>query len=471
MGSDHLSLWGGRFEGGPAPELLRINHSLPDDWRLWPHEIEVDRAWIEALHAAGRLTAGEARDLQVGLGTVADRLATGSPQNEPDEDIHTLIERWLTAEVGNLASQLRLGRSRNDVVATDTRMWTREALKRTDLEVRALQNALVGAAEAAIEVPFPAYSHLQRAQPTRAAVWLLSHFWPLQRDRSRLWDAHDRTNELPLGSGAGMGSSVRIDRHELAESLGFSSVHENSLDAVQSRDWVSEALFVWAQIAVDLSRLAEDMIVYSTREFGLLALGERFTTGSSLMPQKRNPDGAELTRASGGTLLGLLTGVMSALKGLPSGYNKDLQEDKSALFEAEGRISQCLQVIRGTVETLEFNVDRCRECLDTSTLATDVADYLVETGLRFSEAHCLTGKLVRYSEDKGIDLSEISREERRAIHPALEELPSGVWDIDQALERRNSRGGSSRDAVEEQIRQARHAVFGEVSQVGVPGVA
>ncbi|MEN8144388.1 MAG: argininosuccinate lyase [Gemmatimonadota bacterium] len=471
MGSDHLTLWGGRFENGPAPELLRINHSLSVDWRLWPHEIEVDQAWVEALHAAGHLTAGEARDLQVGLRAVADRLATGSPQNEPDEDVHTLIERWLTAEVGDLASQLRLGRSRNDVVATDTRMWTREALKRTDLEVRAVQKALIEAAEAAIDIHFPAYSHLQRAQPTRAAVWLLSHFWPLQRSRDRVWDAHDRANQMPLGSGAGMGSSVPVDRGMLAESLGFAVVLENSLDAVQSRDWVSEALFVWAQMAVDLSRLAEDLIVYSTREFGLIKLGERFTTGSSLMPQKRNPDGAELTRAAGAKLIGLLTGVMSALKGLPSGYNKDLQEDKTALFEAEGRVSQCLQVIRGTVETLEFDVERCHECLDTSTLATDVADYLVETGLRFSDAHRLTGELVRYSEDKGVDLSEVSSDERRSIHPALEELPPGLWNVDLALERRSTRAGSSRDAVEEQISVARRATAGEPSQTGIPGVA
>ncbi|MCK5446661.1 MAG: argininosuccinate lyase, partial [Gemmatimonadetes bacterium] len=294
---DTLRLWGGRFESGPAPELDRINRSLPLDWRLWPYELAVDRAWIEELTEAGLLDVPARDRILAGLNRVERRLESGVPADEPDEDIHTLVERWLADEVGDEASQVRIGRSRNDVVATDTRLWTLAACRRIDGSIRELQSAMISTAEAGMDVAFPAYTHLQRAQPTSAAHWMLSHFWPLDRGRGRLRDARARVARLPLGAAAGTGSMVEVDLDRLARKLGFDGPCENSLDAVGSRDWVSEVLFAWTQLANDLSRLAEDLVVYASSEFGLIRLDDAYSTGSSLMPQKRNPDGAELARA------------------------------------------------------------------------------------------------------------------------------------------------------------------------------
>jgi argininosuccinate lyase len=447
-------LWGGRHAGGPAEELDRINRSLPLDWRLWPFEIEVDRAWVDELVAIGRLRSADGQRLHEGLDLVERRLAEAVPGDEPDEDIHSLIERWLEEVVGDVASQVRLGRSRNDVVATDSRMWTMASCREMVERVRALQKAIVDTAAGCLDVAFPGYSHLQPAQPTRAAHWLLAHFWPLERGRERMRDAGRRVARLPLGAAAGMGSTFPVDRERLAARLGFHSACENSLDAVGSRDWVAEIVYVWAQIGNDLARLAEDLIVYSSSEFGLVRLADEYTTGSSLMPQKRNPDGAELARARGGALIGLLAGLLATLKGLPSGYNKDLQEDKRVLFTAESWLSDALDVLAGIVRTLEVVRDDNRR-LDPSLLATDLAEYLAAQGMPFRQAHELVGRLVVRSEELGTSIHELAVGERTAIDDGLDGIPEEFWSLESSIERRAAAGGSALAQVRAQLEDAR----------------
>ncbi len=455
-----MRLWGGRFEGGPAPELDRINRSLPLDWRLWPYELAVDRAWVGELVAAGLIDEGTRDRILAGLVAVEARLDSGDPGLEPDEDVHTLVERWLADEIGDEASQVRIGRSRNDVVATDTRLWTLDACGRIDSAVRELQAAMLSTAERGIDVPFPAYTHLQRAQPTTAAQWLLSHYWPLVRGRDRLRDARARIARLPLGAAAGTGSTIPVDRDRLALGLGFEGPCENSLDAVGSRDWAAEVLFAWTQLAGDLSRLAEDLVLYASAEFGLVRLADAYSTGSSLMPQKRNPDGAELARARGGTLLGLLAGYLASLKGLPTGYSKDLQEDKRTLFAAEDAVAETLAVLAGTIATLEFNADRAASSITPEMLAADVAELLAAEGVPFRSAHEAMGQLVQQAEAEGRDLSYFVGEKAGSVDPTLASIRPEWWDVAAALERRSVAGGSSPAAVRDQLEEARTRLDG-----------
>jgi argininosuccinate lyase len=448
-------LWGGRFARPPAETLQRLNRSLFIDWHLWPYELQVDRAWVDELERIGSLDSEAAGLLRTGLDAVEERLAEAgsSVSSEPDEDIHSLIERWLEVEIGPVASNLRLGRSRNDVVATDTRMWAREAVERVDGAMAGLQEAIVETAERFVDVIIPAYSHLQQAQPTRAAHWLLSHFWPLARNRERLAQAAERMNRMPLGSAAGMGTTLPVDRDRLAEALGFAAPTENSLDGVGARDGAAELLYVWTQTAIDLTRLAEDLVIYTSKEFSLLRIADEFSTGSSLMPQKRNPDGAELARATGGVLLGTLTGFLATLKGLPTGYNKDLQDDKVALMSAERRLTDTLAVLAGSVATLEPG-DRTGGG-DPAALATDVADWLVEQGLTFKQAHDAAGALVRRAEELGVTTAELDKEERRGVAAPLGDLRADIWDAEAAVERRLASGGPARDSVADALVRAR----------------
>jgi len=456
--SQHGGLWGGRFAEPPAEALQRLNRSLPTDWHLWLHELRVDRAWTDELERIGTLDAEAAALLRTGLDAVEKRLAEAGSgvASEHDEDIHSLIERWLEVEVGPAASNLRLGRSRNDVVATDTRLWARAAVQRMNTAMVGLQEALVDTAERLIDVIIPAYSHLQQAQPTRAAHWLLSHFWPLARNRERIAQAAARMNRMPLGSAAGMGTTLPVDRNRLAEALGFAAPTENSLDAVGARDWTAELLYVWTQTAIDLTRLAEDLIVYTSKEFSLLRISDAFSTGSSLMPQKRNPDGAELARASGGVLLGTLVGFLATLKGLPTGYNKDLQDDKAALMSAEQRLTDTLAVLAGTVATLRPGDGVGGG--DPAVLATDVADWLVEQGMTFKQAHDAAGALVRRAEEMGVTVAELGADERRTVADELAEWPGKSWDAEAAVERRSTAGGSGREPVRRALRRARETL-------------
>jgi argininosuccinate lyase len=452
-------LWGGRFAAGPAPSLDELNRSLPVDHRLWREDVDGSRAWVRALRGAGVLDDAEAGRLDAGLVRVAERLAAGAAADAADEDIHTLVERLLYEEAGDVAGKLHTGRSRNDQVATDTRLWALRQGAATTAAIGALQAALAERAAATLELLMPAYTHVRRAQPVRVAHWLLAHFWPLQRDRERLAQALERVAVLPLGSGAIAGCAFPVDRDALARELGFRRPTENSLDTVGDRDWVCELLFVGALLGAHLSRLAEDLILFSSEEFDFVRLPEAYTTGSSLMPQKRNPDGLELTRGSAARLLGDVTAALALLKGLPTGYQKDLQEDKALLFRAFDALDRLLPVMAETVAGLEFRPDvLARAVDDDGLLATDLADVLVRRGVPFREAHGAVGRLLRAAEERGVRLAELPESAWQAAHPVF--LQDGQPSVgpEASVEFRAAPGGTARAAVEAQLRAAREAL-------------
>lgn len=452
-------LWGGRFTGGTAATLEELNHSLPVDKRLWREDIEGSRAWVQALSRADVLTRAEAQQLDRGLLAVHAKLATSFPDDAADEDIHSLVERMLYAEVGEVAGKLHTGRSRNDQVVTDTRLWAMRAGNRVLEEVKALQAALLVQAEAHIDTLMPAYTHLRRAQPVRVAHWLLSYFWSLDRDRQRLAAALERVAVLPLGSGAIAGSGFTVDRTLLKELLGFRAVSANSLDAVSDRDWVCELVFVSALTGAHLSRLAEDLIIFSSDEFGYVKLPESYTTGSSLMPQKRNPDGLELVRGKAARLAGDVAGALAMLKGLPSGYNKDMQEDKALLFSALDAMLLVLPPTRETVAQLVFNKDVLEAVANSEdVLATDIADELVRRGIPFREAHGAVGRLLRTADEAGVSLQELPADAWIRVHPAFGTGPIPRPTAQLSVEARQAVGGTSRSAVLQQITQAHTAL-------------
>jgi argininosuccinate lyase len=429
------------------------------DKRLWREDIEASRAWVQALFRADVLTRSEAQQLDRGLKAVHAALATSFPGDASDEDIHSLVERMLYAEVGDVAGKLHTGRSRNDQVVTDTRLWTMRAGARVLEEVKALQAALLTQAEANVDTLMPAYTHLRRAQPVRVAHWLLAHFWALDRDRERLQAALDRVAVLPLGSGAIAGSGFDIDRTLLKELLGFRAVCANSLDAVGDRDWVCEIVFVAALIGAHLSRLAEDLIVFSSDEFGYVQLPEAYTTGSSLMPQKRNPDGLELARGKAARLAGDVAGALAMLKGLPSGYNKDMQEDKALLFSAVDAMLMVLPPTRETIAQLVFNGPVMEAAANNQdVLATDIADELVRRGVPFREAHGAVGKLLRVAETEGVTLAQLPADKWLSVHPAFGYGPLPQPTAELSVEARQAIGGTGRAAVLQQLAEAQNAL-------------
>jgi argininosuccinate lyase len=448
-------LWGGRFEGGPAPSLDELNRSLDIDCRLWREDIEGSRAWVQALLGAGVLDAEEARLLDEGLQRVADRLQQAFPADAEDEDIHTLIERLLYEEAGTVAGKLHTGRSRNDQVATSARLWSMRAAVRLDRELRGLQTALLEQATAHVDVFMPAYTHLRRAQPVRVAHWLLSHFWPLQRDRERLGSAVERLAVLPLGSAAISGSGFAVDRTLLKELLGFRAVSENSIDAVGDRDWICELLFVGSMVTTHMSRLAEDLIIFSSDEFRFIELPEAYTTGSSLMPQKRNPDGLELARGMAARLIGDLTAALVMLKGTPSGYNKDFQDDKRVLFGAVDALEKLLPTTRETVAGMRFRAEVLGDAVaDEALLATDLADELVRRGLPFREAHTAVGRLLRAAEQQGCPPSELPHAHWKQAHPLFLSPALPALTVTASVDARAVHGGTGRAAVLQQLATA-----------------
>ncbi|HEY0673071.1 MAG TPA: argininosuccinate lyase [Longimicrobiales bacterium] len=457
--SEGKKLWGGRFAGSTAATLEELNNSLPVDKRLWREDIEASRAWVQALSRADVLTRTEAQQLDRGLLAVHARLATSFPMDAPDEDIHSLVERMLYAEVGEVAGKLHTGRSRNDQVVTDARLWAMRAGTSVLEEIKALQAALLKQAEQHVDTLMPAYTHLRRAQPVRVAHWLLSYFWALDRDRHRLEAALERVAVLPLGSGAIAGSGFSIDRTLLKELLGFRAVSANSLDAVGDRDWVCELVFVAAMTGAHLSRLAEDLIVFSTDEFGYVTLPEAYTTGSSLMPQKRNPDGLELARGKAARLAGDVAAALAMLKGLPSGYNKDMQEDKALLFSAIDAMLLVLPPTRETVAQLVFRVDALQAAANNEdVLATDIADELVRRGVPFREAHGAVGKLLRLADEQGVSLAELSPDAWVGVHPAFGKGPIPRPTAEMSVEARQAIGGTGRAAVLQQLAEAQNAL-------------
>ena len=449
-------LWGGRFSGGMAPEMEPLNRSLTVDFRLWPQDIAGSRAWAGALGRAGVLTEAEARELRDGLDRVAERLREGIPGPVPDEDIHSLVERLLGDEVGVLAGKLHTGRSRNDQVATDFRLWGMEALDALDGQMRALGEGLVALAESGMELILPGYTHLQQGQPVRGAHWALSHLWPLLRDRERLARARQAASVLPLGSGALAGCPFPVDREALRRELGFDSISRNSMDAVSDRDWAAEFLFAGALLGVHLSRLGEDLLLFSSREFGFIRLSDGYSTGSSLMPQKRNPDVAELVRGKSGRLVGNLTGLLTLLKGLPTGYNRDLQEDKGFAFDTADTLGLALPAMAGALREAEFQPRAIAAGRNEELLATDLADVLVRAGVPFRQSHEIVGALVREAEESGVALSRLPEERFRAHHPSLGGgAAEQAFDWERSVEARAVPGGTSRSAVQAQLDEAR----------------
>ena len=450
-----MTLWGGRFRGKLDEDAFALNASLPFDKRLALQDVKGSVAWADALSRAGVLTQTESARIISGLEAVGAEFKSGSfAFADFDEDIHTAVERRLGELIGPLAGKLHTGRSRNDQVATDLRLWMLDALPALDSAITGLQSTLVTIAEKHLTTLMPGYTHLQRAQPITLAHWLLNHFWALQRDRERLADLRDRVAILPLGSAALAGTAFPIDRAALAETLGFDAPAPNSLDAVSDRDFAAEYLFCTAMVGVHLSKLAENVVLFTTAEFGFFELSDAFSTGSSLMPQKKNPDMFELARGKTGTLIGLLAGMLATLKGLPSTYDKDLQEDKVPVFQATDTLLAILPVLAGALETMTVNEKRMLAAIDASMLATDLADYLVRKGVRFREAHGMAGKAVRVAAEKNVNLDELSLNEWQAIGPFDADVKD-VFDPMKSVESRNAIGGASPQAVENQIRTAK----------------
>jgi argininosuccinate lyase len=451
-----MKMWGGRFTGEADPDAWRLNASLETDKRMAREDVEGSLAWAGALHEAGLLSAEEEAALKDGMERISEEFGTGSFAFQgSDEDIHTAVERRLSEIAGPAAGKLHTGRSRNDQVATDFRLWLLKRLPTLDAAVRGLQETLLERAEAGIGILMPGYTHLQRAQPIHLTHWWLAHFWPLARDRQRLAELRERTAWLPLGSGALAGTPFPVDRHALAEKLGFERPAPNSIDAVSDRDFAAEFLFWAALLGVHLSRLAEGVIVFSSAEFGFFELDDAFASGSSLMPQKKNPDVFELARGQAGTLLGKLTGLLATLKGLPSAYDKDLQEDKAPVFAAYDTIRTLLPALTGAVRTLKVRPEKMREAITPELLATDLADYLVEMGIPFREAHLLAGQAVKTALREGKSLAELSQDEWREVHPDIGEEVQAVFDPAASTARRRAYGGTAEEALRVQLREAR----------------
>ena len=432
-------LWHGRFADGPAPELWDYTLSLPFDQRLASHDLRGCRAHAEGLEVAGILSSTETVAVLAALDTTGAELADGSfVFVATDEDIHTAIERRVTELAGDAGARLHTGRSRNDQVATAFRLFCKEALAVIAEGVVGLQEVLVGRAQEAGDAYLPGYTHLQQAQPVLLAHHLLAHYWALGRDLDRLVDAHRRLDVSPLGAGALAGSSLPLDPVANARRLGFAAAFDNSLDAVSDRDFVAESLFVLTLIGVHLSRIGEEIVIWSTEEFGFVGLADAYSTGSSMLPQKKNPDIAELSRGKAGRLIGNLTGLLATLKSLPLAYNRDLQEDKEPLFDSYDQTRRALGAIAGMLATLTFHTERMAAAADRPTAsATDLAELLVGDGVPFRDAHAVVGSIVRRSLDDGLDLVELVRADPRLGERGVALLQPGV-----SVTRRTTHGGA-----------------------------
>ena len=451
-----MTLWGGRFTQSLDTLAWALNSSLPVDQQMAFQDVEGSVAWAKAIHKAGILSDEEHASISAGLDTVRNEFASGEFIFQPsDEDIHTAVERRLSELIGVAAGKLHTGRSRNDQVATDFRLWMLNKIPELHSTLIVLQNALVEQAELAGETIMPGYTHLQRAQPILLGHWWLSHYWALKRDIERLQDLTKRVSVLPLGSGALAGAPFALDRDALAKYLGFDEVSQNSLDAVSDRDFAAEYLFVCSMAAVHLSKLAEQIVLYTTAEFGFFELSDAFSTGSSLMPQKKNPDVFELTRGKAGTMIGLLTGLMSTLKGLPSTYDKDLQEDKAPVFAATNTLLSILPVMAAALQTITVKPERMRGAIDSTMMATDLADYLVAKGVPFREAHSMAGRVVRAAGENQVRMEELPLEAYQAISPVFEADVYQVFDPLESINKRNTVGGTSLQSVKMKIAECK----------------
>jgi len=450
MSGDGRTLWHGRFEGGPAAELMAYTASLPFDRRLWRDDIACSRSHVRGLAHCGILTVDEADSILAALDAVAAEMEDGGfVYVEADEDIHTAVERRVTEICGPVGAKLHTGRSRNDQSVTGLRLWCRRELAAVGRRVVALQHVLHDRAVEVGGAYLPGYTHVQRAQPVLLSHHLLAHCWSFGRDLDRLSDLLVRVDVSTLGAGALAGSSLPLDPEFTARDMGFSAVFENSLDAVSDRDFVAEALFVLSMIAIHLSRLGEEFVLWTSDEFGFASLDDAYATGSSMLPQKKNADIAELARGKAGRVIGDLTGLLATLKGLPLSYNRDLQEDKEPLFDAVDQVGLGLAAIGGMIATARFHLDRMREAADQPSMgATDLAEYLVRTGMPFREAHAVVGALVRRSLSGEASLVDLVRAE-----PVLGPRAASLLEPGVGIRMRTSRGGAGPDPMGDQMKR------------------
>ncbi|HVF11325.1 MAG TPA: argininosuccinate lyase [Abditibacteriaceae bacterium] len=452
------TLWGGRFSESPDEAMLRFSTSLPVDARLWRYDIQGSLAHAQMLARVGVVPAEEVARIQAGLLTLEADIEAGrlTFHNAPDEDIHSFVERALTELIGPVAGKLHTARSRNDQIALDVRLYLKDALKQTHKAIHELQGALIARAEEQSITILPGYTHLQRAQPVLLSHHLLAYFWMLQRDDERLREIYDRVDVLPLGAAALAGTTFPIDREFVARQLGFAAISENSMDTVADRDHLIESTAALALVSVHLSRLAEEFVLWSAPEFGFVTLDDRFATGSSIMPQKKNPDSMELVRGKAARVMGDLMSLLSLVKSLPLTYNRDLQEDKEPLFDAFDTTISCLQIARGVVETVRFHAEAMHAAAAGGySTATDVADYLVRRNVPFREAHEIVGRIVSYCEQQGRTLEELSLAEWQGIDERMEE---GVLDcvaVANSVAARGSYGGTAPQRVREQLERAK----------------
>lgn len=454
MSTNEGSLWGGRFSEGPSDALAALSKSTHFDWVLAAYDVAASKAHAKVLYGAGLLTVEQRDGLLAGLDSLGADVADGSfGPLITDEDVHGALERGLIDRVGaDLGGRLRAGRSRNDQVATLFRMWLRDAARRVAAGVLDVVDALAHQADAYPNAIMPGKTHLQAAQPVLLAHHLLAHAHPLLRDVDRLVDFDKRAAVSPYGSGALAGSSLGLDPDAIAAELGFSVAADNSIDATSARDFAAEAAFVFAMIAVDLSRLAEDIIIWSSTEFGYAILHDSWSTGSSIMPQKKNPDIAELARGKSGRLIGNLAGLLATLKAQPLAYNRDLQEDKEPVFDSAGQLELLLPAVAGLVGTLRFDTDRMAVLAPAGyTLATDIAEWLVRQGIPFRVAHEAAGAAVKVAEQRGVGLDELTDVELAAISPDLTPQVREVLTIEGSVASRDARGGTAPSRVSEQL--------------------
>jgi argininosuccinate lyase len=446
-------LWGARFGSGPSEALARLSVSVHFDWRLAPYDIAASRAHARVLHAAGLLDDTELGQLLGALDDLDAAVQDGTfrPTVE-DEDVHTALERGLLERLGSLGGKLRAGRSRNDQVATDLRLYLRDAARQIASRVAELETALVGLAERHRGTAMPGMTHLQHAQPVLLAHHLLAHVHAFKRDVERLVDWDKRAALSPLGAGALAGSSLPLDPVAVAHELGFTAPMDNSIDAVSDRDFVAELCFVAALIGIHLSRLGEEICLWATTEFGWVELDDAYATGSSIMPQKKNPDVAELARGKSGRLVGNLTGLLTTLKGLPLAYDRDLQEDKEPVFDSVETLLLVLPAVAGMVATLRVREERMSEAAGTGhALATDVAEWLVRTGTPFREAHEVSGRLVRYCDEHGLELWDLDDDALAGVDPRLTPDVRSVLSVRGSLLARSTHGGTAPARVSEQL--------------------
>ena len=450
--------WGGRFKEQTDEALERFNASIAFDRRLYAQDIEGSKAHCRMLAKQGIITKAEASKILKALSEIRKELDKGV-FDETCEDIHTLVEKALVDRVGPIGEKLHTGRSRNDQVALDVRLYVRDAIGRVDGLIREMQRALVFLAEKNSDVIMPGYTHLQRAQPVLLSHHLLAYYEMLKRDRQRFGESLKRVNVLPLGSAALAGSTFDLDREMVAKELGFDAISENSMDAVSDRDFVLEFLFASSVLMMHLSRLSEELVIWATKEFDFVFLPDAFCTGSSIMPQKKNPDLMELVRAKTGRVYGHLTALLTTMKGLPLTYNKDMQEDKEPLFDAVDTVEQSLVVMTRLLKEISFNKERMRKAVDEGYLvATDLADYLVRKGVTFRQAHEIVGKMVLYALDHKKELRQLTLKEMKGFSEQIEKDVYGWLDPLSCIDRRNLPGGTGSDSVKRALSKARKEI-------------